>query len=382
MEPRGYLKKMACAPHSQDLLILCKEREVFALFILQIILAIQLSPPTMQESDPASTSSEDEVEYHAELPLWGAHGCVDEQSIFECVDKDQANSNNESSVVETPARRLSHAEKRALKEQRRIAFWKNKRANRKTKQRLLKQERQKAPTEEKQVRVRLEETEEEKAARREARRQRKKEEKLLKLHWPRIVIDLSFESVHSEKEIRSVAQQIQNSFGCLRKSKRPLEVHLTSVTGRTEDALKRHAGYPKWQMEKHSETYLEVFADQRSQLVYLSPDSPNVLDNIDPEKIYIIGGIADPNIIRGLTYSKASQQDIPTAQLPLSLYSNLTRKVLNINHVVGIIVDVAETGDWYSAIAAHTPTRKAFYQNPEHNRQNKEKETEKDGEGQ
>jgi hypothetical protein len=41
-----------------------------------------------------------------------------------------------------------------------------------------------------------------------------------------------------------------------------------------------------------------VFGDQWDNLVYLSPDSPNVLQTINPDDIYILGGIADHNRLK------------------------------------------------------------------------------------
>ena len=39
-----------------------------------------------------------------------------------------------------------------------------------------------------------------------------------------------------------------------------------------------------------------MFAGEVDKLVYLSPDATDVLMEIDPDKIYIIGGIADTHI--------------------------------------------------------------------------------------
>lgn len=39
---------------------------------------------------------------------------------------------------------------------------------------------------------------------------------------------------------------------------------------------------------------MDVFADKIKQIIYLTADSPNVLgNNLDKDKIYIIGGISD-----------------------------------------------------------------------------------------
>lgn len=114
-------------------------------------------------------------------------------------------------------------------------------------------------------------------------------------------------------------------------------------------------------MGKHEQCHTEVFADEVDKLVYLSPDATDVLMEIDPDKIYIIGGIADTHIqkvraytvmiaflrpslctrltaachhrlTQGLTLRKARDQGIATACLPLKEFEASHRTVLNVNH--------------------------------------------------
>ena len=45
----------------------------------------------------------------------------------------------------------------------------------------------------------------------------------------------------------------------------------------------------------------------KSKLVYLTADSPNTINDLDPEDIYIIGGIVDRNRYLKLTFNKAEE---------------------------------------------------------------------------
>lgn len=69
-----------------------------------------------------------------------------------------------------------------------------------------------------------------------------------------------------------------------------------------------------------------------SQLVYLTPDSPNTLEGLSKGHAYVIGGITDKNRYKRLCLEKAEHDNIKTARLPIEEYVTMSsRKVLPIN---------------------------------------------------
>jgi Trm5-related predicted tRNA methylase len=83
-----------------------------------------------------------------------------------------------------------------------------------------------------------------------------------------------------------------HAYGSLRKSQRPVKVHFTSFRGAAAEALRRVSG-AEWKVFRHEEPFHQVF--DKSKLVYLSPDAPDVLDRLKAEDIYVIGGLVDDN---------------------------------------------------------------------------------------
>ncbi|KAJ3940864.1 tRNA (guanine(9)-N(1))-methyltransferase [Colletotrichum fioriniae] len=100
-------------------------------------------------------------------------------------------------------------------------------------------------------------------------------------------------------------------------------------------------------------------ADELKNIVYLSSDSVNTLDRLEPNTSYVIGGLVDRNREKGLCHRRAREMGIRTAKLPIGEYMNLSsRRVLATNHVVEIMLNWLETGSWAEAFLKIIPKRK------------------------
>lgn len=98
----------------------------------------------------------------------------------------------------------------------------------------------------------------------------------------------------------------------------------------------------------------------KSDVIYLTADSNNLLETIDPNKIYVIGSIVDRNRYKNLCLDVSNQHGFNHAQLPIDRYfSKLkTRKVLTVNQVLDILVRFLEESDWEKAFEKVIPSRK------------------------
>ncbi|KAJ3183291.1 tRNA methyltransferase 10 [Gaertneriomyces sp. JEL0708] len=159
-----------------------------------------------------------------------------------------------------------------------------------------------------------------------------------------VIIDLQFQDKMIDKEHKSTAQQIGRCYAINRNTKRPVKLTFSSFEGVVKEKLATQAkDYMNWTVKgggnKPGKTQLTLTPEpyhtvtEPTDLVYLTADSPNEIEELDETKTYVIGGIVDKNRYKNLCYNEAQKQGIATAKLPLGKYIDLkTRKVLTINH--------------------------------------------------
>ncbi|GAA5996834.1 hypothetical protein JCM5350_000502 [Sporobolomyces pararoseus] len=219
-------------------------------------------------------------------------------------------------------------------------------------------------------------------------------------HGARVVLDVGFDELMNEKEVKSMTSQVAYCYAANRNATNPFPILVSSFSGRLKEAYDKRKDHLNWkgvewweqgfeklyenykdetpqtfeegttttktttatetgnssevpEQEKKEENLVEmgVHAGKpcstapKSSVVYLTGDSPNVLTSIDPGKTYVLGGIVDRNRYKLLCLNKAEKLGIQHAQLPIGEYlpEMSTRKVLTVNQVYEIMVNWAES---------------------------------------
>ncbi|CAH2102371.1 unnamed protein product [Euphydryas editha] len=178
-----------------------------------------------------------------------------------------------------------------------------------------------------------------------------------------VIIDCSYEEHMVWRETVNAAKQTTFVFGDNRIHKDPFNLHMCNVNmqGEFMKQLKKNIPSicePWFPINIHSSSYLDLFP--KDKLVYLTPHCRDELTTFDPDSVYIIGCMVDKINNEPLSLAKAKRDGIKMAKLPLDRYLEWapgSKKNLNINHMVPILLDLRLTGDWEFALR-HIPRRK------------------------
>ncbi|KAM9330494.1 tRNA methyltransferase 10 homolog A [Gastrophryne carolinensis] len=175
----------------------------------------------------------------------------------------------------------------------------------------------------------------------------------------RLIIDCSFDDLMALRDVKKLNKQIRRCYSENRRAAHPVQLFLTSHGGKLKSNMDEYdKGWLNWKdIHIKSEHYKDLI--KAEDLVYLTSDSPEVLDELDETKAYIIGGLVDHNHHKGITYKQALDLGIRHAQLPLGSFVKMnSRKVLAVNHVFEIMLAYLEKKDWKEAFFCVLPQRK------------------------
>jgi len=174
-----------------------------------------------------------------------------------------------------------------------------------------------------------------------------------------------------EKKYQSLISQLSSSYSINKHCKKKINFYFTNMTKEIKERLNKNNA-ENWKVHYNEKPFflIDELISLKKEFIYLSPDAEEDLDNVTDDKIYIIGGIVDRNVIKNLSKSRVNniknennEIKISIKRLPLQKYmKDLGNIVLNINTVVEILsgyMDMDEKEkNWKTVFENTLPKRK------------------------
>ncbi|XP_076072482.1 uncharacterized protein LOC143044384 isoform X2 [Mytilus galloprovincialis] len=285
----------------------------------------------------------------------------------DCDDSSQhldSQENNTDQNNEAATNSLGHLSKRQLRKLKKHETWLEKKPEKRAKEKLKKKQR-----------------------RQEARDRGETlgpTRKMLKLNSMekstckvKVVLDCSFDEYMNDKDIMKLTKQVGFCYSANRRAENPLQFYVCGLHGQMQQRLESIGDYKNWDVNFTENDYHEEF--DKDKIVYLSGDSPNVLEDLSDDHVYIIGGLVDHNQYKGMCHQLAVEQGMSHAQLPIGQYIEMkSRKVLTVNHVFEILLKYSETKDWKESFFSVIPQRKVVNNTDKEEANNSKQETDRD----
>ncbi|XP_026060634.1 tRNA methyltransferase 10 homolog C [Carassius auratus] len=177
-----------------------------------------------------------------------------------------------------------------------------------------------------------------------------------------LVYDMSYEHLMSRREMENTVTQLMESEGWNRRAADPFHLHFCGLQpdGAYLHELRRRYGSHTWDrllITATERTHLEMFPQK--DLVYLTADSKQVLQEFDHSKVYILGAMVDRSIHSGVSLANAKRLRLTTARLPLDEHLDWEcgAKNLTLDQMMRILITLKHTGCWKKALE-FVPKRK------------------------
>lgn len=124
----------------------------------------------------------------------------------------------------------------------------------------------------------------------------------------------------------------------------------------------RRFGAGSWLVGRNPLSVSELFDPKN--VVYLSPDADQPLDEVVDSDVYVVGGIVDRNHSKGLTLAAAEGARARAVRLPFDEYLpevSAKDQVLTVVACVGVLMGRHSGGSWKEVLERSLPRRGKGY---------------------
>ncbi|KAM5280746.1 tRNA methyltransferase 10 homolog C [Ctenodactylus gundi] len=176
-----------------------------------------------------------------------------------------------------------------------------------------------------------------------------------------LVFDMAYDNYMSRKELQSTVSQLLESEGWNRRNDDPFHIYFCNlkIDSVYHKELVKCYG-EKWDkllLTATEKSYVDLFP--KDSIIYLTADSPNVMNTFQHDKVYVVGSFVDKNMQPGTSLAKAKRLKLATQRLPLDKYLqwDTGSKNLTLNQMMCILLCLKNTGNWEEALK-FVPKRK------------------------
>jgi len=187
----------------------------------------------------------------------------------------------------------------------------------------------------------------------------------------RVCVDCRYEDLMSDKELNHLANQLKRVYSSNKAASSPVHLSFISLPANSRTyqlCCQKNAGFENYAVTVEAAGAGLLFSAE--EVVYLCPDSDNVLENISRDKVYIIGGLVDDSVKKDTSREFSLEARLTTARLPIPEWmvrreGGSYKQILTINQVFDILLDFHHTGDWSTALTRHVPAKCGWIPRPE-----------------
>ncbi|OWB70105.1 hypothetical protein B5S30_g5562 [[Candida] boidinii] len=187
----------------------------------------------------------------------------------------------------------------------------------------------------------------------------------------KIIIDCEFDELMMPKEVISLSNQITRCYSDNKKNNYNFELIVSSFNNnlkeRFEKSLSDYTNWDKTGIQFTESKMEDLISDndsnnteyKREDVIYLTADTDEKIEELKKGETYIIGGIVDKGRYKNLCKDKADKLNLKKRRLPIDEFIKLSgRKVLATSHVVELLIKWFEFKDWKKAFDEVIPQRK------------------------
>lgn len=173
------------------------------------------------------------------------------------------------------------------------------------------------------------------------------------LNDPKIIFDCGYSAEMNVRENTEAVKQLTMCYGLNRSHRTPFVLHFCNMDMQGLLWKKLRRAIPTLTkkplpLKIHEEDIVDAFPKEK--LVLLTPDSPNILHEYDPNMHYVISGLVDRGDKVPHTLAKAKRLDLQTARLPMESFRTCRiNKTLTLDQVLQVMLEIKFSGDWNRA---------------------------------